>query len=165
MELNITSTTGSLLSMDDSPVNKCFLTGMLDWKLMVKHIYNILQILETSRHITAIVTVAYTKCICMGDVFIKLEFSCLLAQVQTLQKQRNLGREETGSCFGYVAWKCSLLLAGVYTEKRVEGKDERGKILAEAGVQACGTDILVHIIIKVCLPARLATHILLGFCL
>lgn len=58
-----------------------------------------------------------------------------------------------------------LTTAGVYIKKRVEGKDERGKILAEAGVQACRTDILVHIIIKVCQLARLATYLLLGFCL
>lgn len=44
-------------------------------------------------------------------------------------------------------------------QKREEGKDERGKILAEAAVQACRTDILVHIIIKVCPLARLATYL------
>lgn len=54
---------------------------------------------------------------------------------------------------------------GLYIEKRVEGKDERGKILAEAGVQACRTDILVRIIIKVCLLARLATCLLFSLCL
>lgn len=44
----------------------------------------------------------------------------------------NLGREKTGSCFGYVSLKWCVLLAGVYKQKREEEKDERGKILAEA---------------------------------
>lgn len=102
-ELNITSTTESLLSMDDSPVNKCFLTGMLDWKLMVKHIYNMLQMLKTSRHITTITAVACTECTYIGVVLVQLGFSPSLAQVQTLCKQTNLGREKTCSWFGYVA--------------------------------------------------------------
>lgn len=36
---------------------------------------------------------------------------------------------------------------------------KKAKILAEAVVQACRTDILVHIIIKVCLLARLAAYL------
>lgn len=125
-------------------------------ELMVKHIYNMLQMLKTSRHITTITAVACTECTCIGVVLVQLGFSPSLAQVQTLHKQTNLGREKTCSWFGYVAWKQCLLLAGVYAQKREEGKDERGKILAEPVVQACRTDILVHIIIKVCPLARLA---------
>jgi len=56
---------------------------------------------------------------------------------------------EKGACY----WQ------GVYIQKWEEGKDERGRILAEAVVQACRTDILVHIIIKVCPLARLATYL------
>lgn len=145
--------------MDDSPVNKCFLTGMLDWKLMVKHIYNILQMLKIRRHITTIMAVACTECSYRGIVLVQLGFSPEVAQVQILCKQRHLGREKTGSCFEYVAWKWCWLLARVYTQKKEEGKDERGKILAEAVVQACRTDILVHIIIKVCPLARLAMYL------
>jgi len=101
VELNITSTTESVLSMDDSPVNKCLLTGMLDWKLMVKHIYNVLQVLKTSRQITTIMAVAYTECTYTGVVSVQLGFSSSLAQVQILCEQRNLGREKTGSSFRY----------------------------------------------------------------
>lgn len=103
IELNITSAIESLLSMDDSPVNKCFLTVMLDWKLMVKHSFNILQMLKTSRHIATIMAVACTECIYRGSVLVQIGFSPFLAQVQMLCKLRNLGREKTGSCFGYVA--------------------------------------------------------------
>lgn len=58
--------------MDDSPVNKCFLTGILDWKLMVKHIYSILQMLKTSRYITTITEVTCAQCIYMWVALVQL---------------------------------------------------------------------------------------------
>lgn len=46
-----------------------------------------------------------------------------------------------------------------YWQGFIYRKGKRGKILAEAVVQACRTDILVHVIIKVCPCARLSTYL------